>query len=600
MISIEESLANVEHKQHAQANKSDVLTSSFDEKTVSESGGKDEDKTLLLSRELAVKLNPEKADFNGALILYGLYLWQIQKIRPFEYTPMVDGKRGCYQSLSELQTQYPWLTEEGIRVSLWRCAETLGKNFIVDAKNPGAIRGKFHFYLSPLLIKKYGFNQGKACPMSTAKGLIGISKLDAAKYGVLEAVLLHNLQYVTQEEVNTDPLVDDQGRIYRELSPTTLTAVKENKDGMEKPILPVSRKAVSAALSALKNAGAIEEHPQRTSFYRVVLASEVPFLSVTKVADAVTKVASRVTRVARQSVGSDRKPLTSLDLQPFVETSDSNADRNSDRKCIFPSTVSLCSTGNGEPSELSAGAKRLAKIINQSLEASRQKSPTPVSLEDLESYKCYDLLDYDKAHFVGYEFIYDFVTLEAYSGKPYSRKAELDEFMEQTTLMYAMSGLSYTKQDHCKVREMFVKHPTLTPEDISELLRHHPRPLLEYVRSPRSGHDWWFWARRIKTVKQWLRYLPQLIREYCRFFLCEQWDTFEDEETGRTIFKYSELRRPLLDIAFGLESRIPVTHKSEANEDGDFNLRPVYYPEFVGLPTIQHVTQDRNPMMEAA
>ncbi len=601
MISISEDSANVEHKQHAHANNPDIPTSSFDQETVSGSGGDQGDKTLLLSRELAVKLNPDKADFSGSLILYGLYLWQIQKIRPFAYTPMVDGKRGCYQSLSDLHAEYPWLSEEGIRVILRRCAETLGKNFIVDAKNPGAIRNKFHFHLSPLLIKKYGFNQGKAGSMSTAKGLIGLSKLDAANYGVLEAVLLHNLRYVTLEEHNTDPLVDDDGRIYRELSPTKLTKLVEDQEGSIKPILPVSREAVSKALSTLKQAEAIAEHPDRRSFYRVTDASETAATGVIKVADSVIKVASAVNRVARRKVAIDCKPFTGLALQPFVETSDRNTDRNSDRKCISASPVSRSSTENGEASELSAGAKELVKIINDSLEAFRQKPTAPDNRADLDAYKCFEVLDYDNRQFLGYDLFYDVVNLEPYSGKPYSRKAELEEFMEQMLQKFQFERWTFSGEERMQVRQLFVQHPLLTAEHLLEVMNHSPwNPGVGYNAKPKKGHDYWHWARRITNPSAFLHYLPQLICEYAAWSLQEDVGDLDLDDKGRPIFDYSMLPRPLLDIAFGPQSAIPITHISEEDEDGDYFRRPVYYPEFVGLPITEYVTFEDNPLMMAA
>src|SRR4051812_14548278 len=112
------------------------------------------DKTLFFSRELAVKINPKRPDITAAVILYGLYLWQSTPVQPFGYVPVVNGKRGCYRSLSELQSEYPWLSDEGIRLAIERAEEALKGHFVVVRDHPKAERGKLHFWISPSLIKK--------------------------------------------------------------------------------------------------------------------------------------------------------------------------------------------------------------------------------------------------------------------------------------------------------------------------------------------------------------------------------------------------------------------------------------------------------------
>jgi hypothetical protein len=159
--------AQVEQKTGAQANNPAVLEGPFSPKSIPESSGNDNE-IRLFSRELASYLNPERPDITGAMILYGLYLWQKTPIPKFHYVPMVNGQRGSYRSLSELSKEYPWMCEERIRKALIRLEKRLGKTwFIVDRKNSGAERKKLHFWISAALIKKFKFNAAWATLCST-------------------------------------------------------------------------------------------------------------------------------------------------------------------------------------------------------------------------------------------------------------------------------------------------------------------------------------------------------------------------------------------------------------------------------------------------
>ena len=593
MSTIDNRSAEVEQDQQAQANNCDNTDAAVERL-------EDKDQILLLSRELAVALNPKRPDFNGALIIYGLYLLQCMKVKSFAYVPMVNGKRGCYRSLSELQAQYPWLTDEGIRQNLMHSAKVLKGDFIVDLENPGAVRGKSHFWLSPALIKRFGFGTGEAGDWGKGKGLIGLSKWDASRYGVLEAILLHNLRYVTAPEQNEDPVVDIDGNIHRELSPTKLTEFVKNDDGSTKRILPASRKSVSKALTTLKDAHAILEHPLRSHVFRVVSEPFPVDTSVTIVASAVTLVARRVTIVARQDEGLPCNVSENSDLQYISKTSYSNTSDNPSGKCIFPSPVSLRSPEHGEAGGLSAGGKKLTMLISDHFEASRQSKAGSPQGVTMDSYKVFHVTDYDQHEFAGYDLAYDFIGLEWYSGKPYSRKAEIEHFMEEMILEFRVNEFPFTKQDVNRLRELFVSHPGLTPEHLLPLLHYKPWDIFgEYISPPKKGHDHWHFSRRITNAKQFLRYLPQLAREYHvseQFGICGNEITFDREPSGRPIFHYDEMLAPLLEVAFENETKLPVTYKAGEDEDGEYVHRSIHYPEFAGLPTVDHVNIDHNPM----
>ena len=596
MSNIKNRPAEVEQEQHAQANNSDAPTSGFHDETLCESSG-DEDKirepvTLFFSRELAKFLNSAKPDITGALILFGLYLWQRKPVSSFRYRPMVNGERGCYQSLSELQASYPWLTEEAIRKALKRAEVTLKGDFIIERANENAVRGKLHFWISPLLIKTYRFDAPKK------RGLLALDVHDAVNCGVLEAILIQNLKHITEEAHNSEPLRDEAGNIYRELSATKLTKPTKNMHHKVPQILPCSRKAVSAALGTLRAAGVLVEHPRRKHFYRLKCAND----SVTKVASDVTKVARRVTKVARRNVALPCNMYKNSDLQRIAKTSYTNTDANPDTKCIFPSPASLRSPEHGWAGGLSAGGKKLTMLISEHLEASRQSRADPPPGVTMDSYKVFNVTDHDKHEFAGFDLPYDFIGLEWYSGKPYSRQAEIEHFMEEMILEFQVNDFAFTKQDISKLRELFTSHPGLTPGHLLPLLHRKPWDIVgQPIPIPKKGHDQWYWSRRITNLKQFLRYLPQLAREYHvseQFGICGNETTFDREVNGRPIFHYDEMPQPLLEVAFENETKLPVTREYIEDEDGEFGYRSIYYPEFAGLPTVDHVNIDHNPVLE--
>ena len=338
---IDDCLAEVEQETNAPANNSDVSTST--DNSVLESGGEEEDQKRIryFSRELATRINRKRPDVTAAMILYGLWLWQRQPVWSFSYTPMVNGERGCYRSLSELQKDYPWLTEEAIRKGLNRAEKALKDGFVIDRSNPDAERGKLHFWISPNIIKRYGFNA------SGKKGYLAVTVQDVIDYGMVEAVLIRNLEHITAPKRNSVPVKDDQGRIYRELSPNTLT--KPRAIGMASKAHPslVPQDGNGSVAPSHRGRGLHRTHKKK-GFYclkgdeeTVTKVADV----VTKVASGVSKVASAVTKVARQDEVVSCKVADNKDLCSVSETSITNTGpnpySNTTRKCLFTETAPL-------------------------------------------------------------------------------------------------------------------------------------------------------------------------------------------------------------------------------------------------------------------
>ena len=558
--------------------------------------GKEGGTTLLFSKELATKINPKRPDITASLIIYGLYLWQKTKVKSFCYVPMVNGLRGSYRSLSDLRKEYPWLTDEGIRLALGRAEKALPGWFVVDRTNPKAERGKLHYWLSPKLIKKYRFAEERM-------GLLQVKRDDVLRYGIIEAILISNLEYITDDSRNNEPLVDDEGRIYRNLSPTTLTEEKEDLDGVLKSILPCKRNKLTEALTHLVAEDVMVEHLQKKGFYTLKMASE-----------RVSKVASGVSKVARQTEGMPSKPFVDQGLQSFLKTSDtntySNADSNSDSKYVFNATGKLRSPVAFCPLQMSDGAKKLMQLVNDELTAYRQKPARQSKLVYDEGQEDFYGPVFDKSMVNGGRHAhlpYDMFMVD-WEGKPYTRKAEIKQAIKD--IKSSLIAFPCRREDLEQLEQLFIVHPELEAKHILDLLAFLAPQTgnrgFGAVKRPSKGHDCYYWARRITDMKAFLRYLPKLAKEFFEYEA--YWEGSVDDhyfyEEGKPVFEYETMPEPYLGIAFcgDTKTRLYTAHERIKDDEGflEWITRPIYYAELAGIPTVDVVEHEVNPICEAA
>ena len=463
-------------------NNNTAFTGSVPEGNVSDRGGEEEeDKTLMLSRELALFINPKQADLTASLIIYGLYTWQVSKRNPFGYNPKINGKLACYRSLRELVEDYPWLRHNSILKALNRAAAKLKNDFIMRVVKRNG-QAQLHFLLSDNLIKKYKFDcselhtKGDRDGNIIAKywkrrksGLIGFQKSDAIRYGMMGAILISNLKYVVDPDNNVEPLKDDAGNIYRELSPTALTKPMEDKNGEMKPPLPVSSDTITRELKYLKDAGMFCEHAVQNNFYMLVSTMKRVEGDAAEVTTIAAEVNTHAAEVNSKSEVPDCKPCEMNDLQSKIETLDSNRDDNEDRKCVIQETSPLRCDVPWQDAEMSDGVKKLMALVNEGLSAFRQRDKTDVPKFNINDHAVYRVDDYDRVSIIGYELDYEFIKADWHTGKPYTRKLEVDNYMKECETLFCIKGLPYTHKDKAKLRELFEDHPKFTPG-------HHQRP----------------------------------------------------------------------------------------------------------------------------
>lgn len=292
-------------------------------------GGGDQTRTpIYFSWELAIKINPKQPDVAASVAIYGLYTWQCdaldeKKLNHFGYTPYINGKRACYRSTRELESDYSLpdgsklYTDTALLKALNRAEKALDGGFVIYRKFGKAIRGKLHYHLSSELISQYKFCKRKR------NGLRKFYLEDAVKYGELGAVLLANLDFQILEF--PDPVGDDAGRKYGELSGAKLTKDRKDKDGANLGrVIPKHRDTVNDAISGLVTSGAIIQHPTRKGFYRRLTNAE-------EVSSHVEEVSSGAEEVSRRVVETIRNMPNSNDLQEISKTPDSNTE---DRKSV--------------------------------------------------------------------------------------------------------------------------------------------------------------------------------------------------------------------------------------------------------------------------
>ena len=634
--------------------KNTASTESASKQNIPGSSSEDKNPSYYFSRELATKLNPKRPDNNASMIIFGLWLLQRMPLLPYQYHPMVEGKRGCYASLRELERKYPWLEHNSILKILRRAAIKLKGQFVVDADNENSKQGKLHFWISPKLIKEYRFSAEKK------RGLLQVKLQDVINHGLVGAMLISNLEYITEAECNSNPVKDEAGNIFRSLSPTVLSERRIFPDGDVKSILPCSRKSITEALTHLKEAKVFKEHATTNNFYTLVCGYIEPKHDVTKVTSDVTKVTTFVTKGnSGEEVLGCKMPEMSR-LQQISETSYTNTYANSSTKCLLTETLSLRSNVSVVSSNLSSNAKMLNNLIAENLSALRHKDSAVVSKSsafrqkeanhgsqicipsDHATYKVIDAGIHDeKFRLIGYDFIYDFIPVELETGKPYSRTSEVDQIMKQLRMDFRMVGFKYTEKEMVSLRQIFIDHPLFDYEQFGELWYYtrDDQILGHPTKYAKEGYHWSFFACRVKSLKSLLRYWHQLIKEYyvretgfdktnVLAYDLEGCGLDSRDDSGRPIFDYSEMPEPFFSMAFGgntpndaVTYRIKSTEVYEEIKDDAYRVAhenpayrrhykprfgnvikyeryPLYYADFVGGEYLKlRVNLDRNPII---
>lgn len=541
---------------------------------------------LFFSWELATRINPRQPDVIASTVLYGLYTWQVSgNNNHFGYHPTINGMSCCYRSVRELEKDYTTANGKQLcnETVLWkalrRAEKALGDDFVV--KQPSkAKRGKLHYLLSAKLISNYRFYKRKNT------GLTKYLLEDAVEYGVVGAILLSNLDF--QIETFPHPVTDGEGNKYGELNISKLTQLRKNAKGELTRIIPKNRDTVSDAIKYLIECGAIIAHPTEKSFFKRLTNAE----------ERNTYAEERNRRFCQNAF----KPCNEADCEPIAKTPDSNTDR----KCYYPETFPLRFNVSGEENTLSINAKKLMRLIAQDIKADTKAQPSVCSLDE---YAVYNVIDCDKAELIGWELPYDFFPIDVNTGKMFSRSAEI-AYVVKRIIDELPADFSCTAKDAEQLRELFSHHSLLTYDHISSALQWClPRQEPLYIgnwESPSTGWDEMYFSRRAKSLKQFLRYLPQVLCEQYNDETNGEFVTVEPDGTRRC--DYSRMMEPLLTIAFS-NGKQPITYEEvqvghvkidESNDKWRFGVKnPKFaqaHPEMCAPTYVTEYTQVFRPI----
>ena len=202
------------------------------------------------------KLKAKKPDITGAFVLRYLQSWRKAAGKRFTGSRV---QNAVYRSLEQIQDNLQWMDKATVQRAIGRLEKAFPKDFKVDRLGSKVT----NYLISDRLTCDYFGKRARN---------LSVRVYDAAKHGILEAVLMRNLEYKIQPENVSNPVTDEIGRIYGEMSAMALTAPRESRNGddeVKRAILPFQRRAVQGAISSLKDKGLFVEHGKRRGFYRL-------------------------------------------------------------------------------------------------------------------------------------------------------------------------------------------------------------------------------------------------------------------------------------------------------------------------------------------
>ena len=200
------------------------------------------------------KLNSKKPDITGAFVLRYLQSWRKAAGKGFTGSRV---QNAVYRSLEQIEDNLPWMNKATVQRAIGRLERAFPKDFKVDRLGSKVT----NYLISDRLTRDYFGKRARN---------LSVRVYDAAKHGVLEAVLMRNLEYKTQPENVSNPVTDEIGRIYGEMSAMAPTVPRESRNGdneVKRAILPFGRQAVQESISNLKLKEVFIEHHDRRGFY---------------------------------------------------------------------------------------------------------------------------------------------------------------------------------------------------------------------------------------------------------------------------------------------------------------------------------------------
>jgi biotin operon repressor len=515
-----------------------------------------------LALDLQRKLKGKRPDITAAFVLGTLHTWKNSK----RYPNMGNRVPGAvYLSVESICEDLPWLDRSTVFRAIERLEEAFPKDFTVSRESTKIM----NFEISNNLTKRY-FDPNRA---SKNKGSVHLSlhPFDAGKYGVLEALLIRNLEFKTRRDKVTNPLMDGMGRIYGEMNSTRLTKETKSADGSPlPPILPAGRQTVNTAIRFLKQCGVFVEHEERRGFYRVErertgeldsqtiresrvspnatdLSSHATVLSsnTTKVSPDATVYSGQIEidkNEGKREVESDKATAEPLQAaRPVFHFHESNLEAFTEfyptpdfsrdplfavESSISPFIEEISGSTNSEPP---VNPPRFLKdefpelLVQLQNEVQRLKTALKTPIEpvhpDLLPFDV--IIDWERYSWIENELVLNPLTNRPIDWSDFDEQIDIavDELKDES-LFYS----AHSKEDIRQFRQHFKRHEGLTVPMVKKMLERvsNVKDDPDFYPLKRGKYDHYYFARIISNLKTFNRYFEQLFRETFAPFLNER------------------------------------------------------------------------------
>ena len=441
-----------------------------------------------LAYDIAKARGKSKPDITGALVAETMASWQHGSYKE------IDGMPVGWMSAAGIQAKtgkhkghkgLPWLSVKAISNAIARLEKAFPKDVKILRKGKTSV---LNFSLSASFLKKYIDSEGEH---------LLFTQENAMQVGVLKAILIGNLEHRTSAVFKRAPK-DAQGRVYSSISASILTEAPEVKG--ELPTLPYSRQEVAKAISELKKLGVFQKHPEREGVYRVNMA--VFGLSANYL------VCQQTTKLCQQTT--QFEPIDNNRYNDRVKVSVLAESSLRSDSSLFPDSQK-------EESVDKAGAGYALPALD--CETALRATPSLVSEEAIDT--AIDMLD---------------------------------SWLIDQAVVFQQPSRVQAKNDLAAFRQLFHKYPCLLDVKLLQGVFDHLGGgfLDEPAAAPSKGkyvHNPYYWAERIKTLGQLVRYFHQLWAEaYAPY----------DEEPE---FYNGKPQRDWYDIT-GRDGTIPEAHRT--------------------------------------
>lgn len=529
--------------------------------------------------DIQKRLGARKPEVTAAFVLSTVLTWKPNPNHRPRGRRIHDAR---HLSAERIRKDLPWLSRSAVSQALKRLAKAYQKDFVLDFDKTKVS----NIVVSNKLDKLH--RQRKS-----TEGAISVDPTDAETHGVLQALLIRNLEWKCTHY--SAPLCDEAGNVYGEMSPTALTEPRDvfsespHDVGLKTVILPYTRQQVTGAISELVSKGLFVHHKLRPSFYRLQRSdtdkdqnSNEAFCDATVLSTDATRLSTDTTDVSmdttntslkieegisedRREVESDKTPfgvgpaalppnvnkieLQSVEKGPTDPDTLSNAPRNeangdASRNSLDsgynPTRQYPLSIEDVMPGVLEEVDRCVRKYRDL---RSKGQLITAVSNEEL----FYDVIeDPVAASWEELGLVIDYETEQPFD--PNNTDEQIENFLEyfpgrsiERTCAFDLE----TDEDKAAIRGLFYKYPGLSDAILYEMLEHvgeadHKAPRKLRPRDGRTCFSDTYFSSRVKNAKQFARYFEQLFLE--TYAPVRDEDGHFTSDNGRLLRRWTALR----------------------------------------------------------